>query len=89
MKLAHIADSHLGIRQYHRQTSGGINQREADVAAAFKRAIDRTIAAVAEKNSAATEEVSASAIAYAEKCLSEPVTVLVHVFVIVGSTSLI
>ncbi len=45
MKLAHIADSHLGIRQYHRQTSGGINQREADVAQAFRQAIDGVIAA--------------------------------------------
>ncbi len=45
MKLAHIADPHLGIRQYHRQTSGGINQREADVAAAFRSAIDGVIAA--------------------------------------------
>ncbi len=45
MKLAHIADPHLGIRQYHRQTSGGINQREADVASAFRVAIDGVIAA--------------------------------------------
>ena len=44
MKLAHIADPHLGIRQFHRQTPGGINQREADVAAAFKAAIDGVIA---------------------------------------------
>jgi DNA repair exonuclease SbcCD nuclease subunit len=44
VKLAHIADPHLGIRQFHRQTSGGINQREADVAAAFKAAIDGVIA---------------------------------------------
>ena len=45
MKIAHIADPHLGIRQFHRQTPGGINQREADVAAAFKAAIDGVIAA--------------------------------------------
>ena len=45
MKLAHIADPHLGIRQYHRQTSTGINQREADVAQAFRTAIDGVIAA--------------------------------------------
>ncbi len=45
MRLAHIADPHLGIRQYHRQTSGGINQREADVARAFRTAIDGVIAA--------------------------------------------
>jgi DNA repair exonuclease SbcCD nuclease subunit len=45
VKLAHIADPHLGIRQYHRQTAGGINQREADVAQAFRAAIDGVIAA--------------------------------------------
>jgi DNA repair exonuclease SbcCD nuclease subunit len=45
VRLAHIADPHLGIRQFHRQTPGGINQREADVAAAFKSAIDGVIAA--------------------------------------------
>ncbi|HEU4681042.1 MAG TPA: exonuclease SbcCD subunit D [Gemmatimonadales bacterium] len=44
MKLAHIADPHLGIRQYHRQTPAGINQREADVANAFRAAIDGVIA---------------------------------------------
>ena len=43
MKLAHIADSHLGIRQYHRQTPTGINQREADVANAFRGVIDDVI----------------------------------------------
>jgi hypothetical protein len=45
VKLAHIADPHLGIRQYHRQTAGGINQREADVAQAFRAAIDGVIKA--------------------------------------------
>jgi exonuclease SbcD len=45
VKLAHIADPHLGIRQYHRQTSAGINQREADVAQAFRAAIDGVLAA--------------------------------------------
>lgn len=45
MKLAHLADPHLGVRQYHRQTSAGINQREADVAAAFRAAVDGVIAA--------------------------------------------
>lgn len=45
MKIAHIADPHLGIRQFHRQTPAGINQREADVAAAFRSAIDGVIAA--------------------------------------------
>ncbi len=45
MKLAHLADLHLGFRQYHRQTPAGINQREADVAHAFRAAIDGVIAA--------------------------------------------
>ena len=44
MRLVHFSDLHLGYRQYQRQTPTGINQREADVAAAFKRAIDKTIA---------------------------------------------
>jgi len=45
VKLAHIADPHLGIRQYHRQTPSGINQREADVAHAFRVAVDGIIEA--------------------------------------------
>jgi exonuclease SbcD len=45
VKLAHIADPHLGARQYHRQTANGINQREADVAQAFRAAVDGVIAA--------------------------------------------
>jgi exonuclease SbcD len=45
VKLAHIADPHLGARQYHRQTPSGINQREADVAQAFRTAVDDVIAA--------------------------------------------
>jgi exonuclease SbcD len=45
VKLAHIADPHLGARQYHRQTPTGINQREADVAQAFRAAVDGVIAA--------------------------------------------
>ncbi len=45
MKLAHIADPHLGARQYHRQTPSGINQREADLAQAFRTAVDDVIAA--------------------------------------------
>jgi DNA repair exonuclease SbcCD nuclease subunit len=40
VKLAHLADLHLGFRQYDRQTPRGGNQREADVADAFRRAID-------------------------------------------------
>jgi exonuclease SbcD len=45
VKLAHIADPHLGIRQYHRQTPSGINQREADIAHAFRAAVDGVIEA--------------------------------------------
>ena len=40
MKLAHLADLHLGFRQFDRQTPKGANQREADVALAFSRAVD-------------------------------------------------
>jgi DNA repair exonuclease SbcCD nuclease subunit len=40
VKLAHLADLHLGFRQYARLTPQGVNQREADVAQAFRRALD-------------------------------------------------
>ena len=43
MKLAHLADLHLGFRQCERQTPRGGNQREADVAEAFRRAVDDLI----------------------------------------------
>ena len=43
--IAHLADVHLGFRQYHRQTAGGINQREADVAHAFRAAVDGVLEA--------------------------------------------
>ena len=43
MKLAHLADLHLGFRQFERQTPRGGNQREADVAEAFRRAVDDLI----------------------------------------------
>ena len=43
LRLVHLSDLHLGFRQYQRLTPAGINQREADVAASFKRAIDRVI----------------------------------------------
>lgn len=43
MRLVHFSDLHLGFRQYQRQTPTGINQREADIAAAFRKAIDKTI----------------------------------------------
>ena len=43
VRLVHLADLHLGFRQYQRLTPGGINQREADVARTFEAAIDRII----------------------------------------------
>lgn len=44
MRLVHLSDFHLGYRQYQRLTPTGINQREADVAGTFRRAIDQVIA---------------------------------------------
>ena len=44
MKIAHLADVHLGFRQFQRLDASGVNQREADVAVAFRRAIDAVIA---------------------------------------------
>jgi len=44
VKLAHLADVHLGFRQYERLSPAGANLREADVALAFRRAIDGVIA---------------------------------------------
>jgi DNA repair protein SbcD/Mre11 len=44
MRLVHLSDLHLGYRQYQRLTPSGINQREADVGAAFRNAVDATIA---------------------------------------------
>jgi DNA repair protein SbcD/Mre11 len=43
MRIAHLADLHLGFRQYQRLTSAGNNQREADVARAVRRTIDAVI----------------------------------------------
>lgn len=43
MRLVHLSDLHLGYRQYQRLTPAGINQREADVARAFRNAIEKTI----------------------------------------------
>lgn len=43
MKLVHLSDLHLGFRQYERQTPAGVNQREADVAGTFQRAIDKVL----------------------------------------------
>ena len=44
MRLVHLADLHLGFRQYQRLTPAGVNQREADVARSFARAVDKTVA---------------------------------------------
>ncbi len=44
MRLVHLSDIHLGYRQYQRLTPTGINQREADVARTFQRAVDQIIA---------------------------------------------
>jgi DNA repair protein SbcD/Mre11 len=44
MRLVHLSDLHLGYRQYQRLTPTGINQREADVARTFQRAVDQIIA---------------------------------------------
>lgn len=44
MRLVHLSDLHLGYRQYQRVTPTGKNQREADVAQSFTRAIDKLIA---------------------------------------------
>ncbi|HEY7236552.1 MAG TPA: DNA repair exonuclease [Gemmatimonadaceae bacterium] len=43
MKLAHLADLHLGFRQYERMAAGGVNQRELDVEVTFARVIDCVI----------------------------------------------
>lgn len=45
LRLAHLADLHLGFRQFDRTNKAGANQREADVAEAFKRAVDGVLAA--------------------------------------------
>lgn len=43
MRLVHLADLHLGFRQYQRLTPSGINQREADVAATVLRATTQIV----------------------------------------------
>ncbi|HEV7589434.1 MAG TPA: DNA repair exonuclease [Longimicrobium sp.] len=43
MKIAHLADLHLGYRAYHRSTPRGVNQRESDVAEAFRRAVAQVV----------------------------------------------
>jgi hypothetical protein len=44
VRLVHLADLHLGYRQFQRLTPRGLNQREADIAGTMRRAIDQVIA---------------------------------------------
>lgn len=44
MRIVHLADLHLGFRQYQRLTPSGINQREADVAGTVQRAFAQVAA---------------------------------------------
>jgi DNA repair protein SbcD/Mre11 len=44
MRIAHLADLHLGFRQYPRTHATGLNQREVDVLRAFRAAVDLVIA---------------------------------------------
>lgn len=41
MRLAHLADIHIGYRKYARTNALGVNEREADVCAAFREACER------------------------------------------------
>jgi DNA repair protein SbcD/Mre11 len=43
LRIAHLADLHLGYRAYHRATPRGVNVREADVADAFRRVVARVV----------------------------------------------
>lgn len=43
MRIAHLADLHLGYRAYNRLAPGGVNLRERDVARAFRAAVDKII----------------------------------------------
>ncbi|HEX5723905.1 MAG TPA: DNA repair exonuclease [Longimicrobiaceae bacterium] len=43
LRIAHLADLHLGFRAYHRSNARGINLREADVAEAFRQAVARVV----------------------------------------------
>lgn len=45
MRIAHASDLHLGFHRYARMAPGGRNQRELDVANAFKATVDGIIAA--------------------------------------------
>jgi DNA repair exonuclease SbcCD nuclease subunit len=41
LKIAHLADLHLGYRAYHRVNARGGNVRESDVSDAFRQAVNR------------------------------------------------
>jgi DNA repair protein SbcD/Mre11 len=43
VRIAHLADLHLGYRAYHRMTPRGVNVREDDVAQAFRRVVARVV----------------------------------------------
>ncbi len=43
MRIAHLADAHLGFRQFQRLDAEGVNRRETDVAQAFRCAIGQVI----------------------------------------------
>jgi DNA repair protein SbcD/Mre11 len=45
VKIAHLADLHLGYRAYHRLAPGGVNQRERDVSEAVARVVTGVIEA--------------------------------------------
>lgn len=44
MRLVHLADTHLGFRQFARCAPNGVNQREIDVERTFTATIDKIIA---------------------------------------------
>lgn len=44
MKMVHLADLHLGFRQFDKLAPSGVNQREVDVARTASRAIEQVIA---------------------------------------------
>lgn len=43
MRIAHLADTHLGYRRWHHTDASGRNEREADVYRVFNEAIDKAI----------------------------------------------
>lgn len=43
MRIAHLADAHLGFRQFQRLDAEGVNRREMDVALAFRHAVGQVI----------------------------------------------